>query len=152
MYIIAGDNKLTIANHTVHRDNGVGLILRIEVERESINIGDLETIVNNIADNALTIEVYNDSDEKLHILSGFHCEPNIIAKGGKYIVEFINESENKFQIGRQQKQIEVLEKASETHDEMMTFHTDAIDDILLEVIPSIVAEVTAGVLKTLGEN
>ena len=149
MYIIAGENKLTISKQTVYRDNGVGLILKIEVARESIAIGDLETIVQDIGDNAREITVYDDNDAKVQILSGFHCEPNISAKGSVYTVEFINASENTFQLGRHKKMIEDLERSAVIHNELLGIQSDALDGILLEVIPSIVAEVTAQVLTTI---
>lgn len=159
MYITAGNNTLNITNQHVYRDSGVGLILKIEIARDSISIGDLETIVRDIGDNALEITVYNDNDEKVQILSGFYCEPNIIAKGSTYTVEFINESENTFQLGRHKHMIEELEKQMTSHSEQVDYlntanevQSSAIDDILLEVIPSIVTEVTAQVLVALGKS
>lgn len=154
MYIIAGENNLTITKQNVHRDNGVGLILKIEIERDTIAIGDLETIVQDIGENALEITVYNDNDEKIAILSGFHCEPNIYAKGSVYTVEFINASENTFQIGRQKKMIEDLEQHATNQAAALTEHAkvinaqseisinqlDAIDAILTEVFPAAIAE------------
>lgn len=168
MYLIAGENNLTITKQNVHRDNGVGLILNIEVARDSITIGALEAIVNDIADNAYEITVYNDSDEKVAILSGFHCEPAIYVKGSVYKVELIDASENAFQIGRHKLMLENLETAATAAAATLTTHAnainkqgeklteqegqvttlgemsvsqlDAIDTILTEVFPAAVAE------------
>lgn len=147
MHIIAGENNLTIMRQNVHRDNGVGLILKIEVARESIGIAELEAIVQDIAENAHEITVFDDNGEKVAILSGFHCEPNIYAKGGVYTIEFINASENTFQIGRHKLMLENLEgKAEEAETqvemlgEMSVSQLDAIDSILTEVFPAVVAE------------
>lgn len=126
MYIIAGENQLTITKQNVHRDNGVGLILNIEVARDSIAIGELETIVNDITANAYEITVYDDNDEKIAILSGFHCEPSIIAKGDAYKVELIDASENAFQIGRHKFMIENLERDSSNHGTAISKHDDDI--------------------------
>lgn len=126
MHIIAGNNNLQIIRQNVNRDNGVGLILKIEVARESIAIGDLEAIVMDIADNAHEITVYNDSDEKVAVLSGFHCEPNIYAKGSIYTVEFINASENTFQIGRHKLMLENLEGAALAAEQALANHTQAL--------------------------
>lgn len=143
MHIIAGEHNLTITKQTVHRDNGVGLILKMELARDSISIADLETIVQDIGENALEIVVYNDENEKVQILSGFHCEPNIIAKGSTYTVEFINASENTYQLGRQKQMIENLEKLAALQEELNSVQVAAIDSILLEVIPSVVSEAVA---------
>jgi len=128
MHIIAGDNNLTITKQNVHRDNGVGLILKIEVARESIAIGDLEAIVQDIADNAHEITVYNDNNEKVAILSGFHCEPAIYVKGGVYMVELIDASENAFQLGRHKLMLENLENAAEAASRALTEHTKALTE------------------------
>ena len=126
MYILAGEHNLMITKQDVHRDNGIGLILRIEVARNSITIGDLEAIINDIADNAYQITVYDDNDEKIAILSGFHCEPSIIAKGGVYKVELIDESENTFQLGRQKLMIEQLETLTVNHGTALNNHAQAL--------------------------
>lgn len=159
MHIIAGEHNLTITKQTVYRDNGVGLILEMEVARDSIAIGDLETIVQDIADNAFGIEVFNDEGEKVQILSGFHCEPNIIAKGATYTVEFINASENTYQIGRQQLRIEDLEKEavvqserSAALEEISAVQVGAIESILLEVIPSTINEAVAQAMANMAEH
>ena len=154
MHIIAGENNLTIMRQNVHRDNGVGLILKIEVARESIRIAELEAIVQDIGDNAHEITVYDDNGEKVAVLSGFHCEPNIYAKGGVYTVEFINASENTFQLGRHKLMLENLEqKAEKTKEEMeeqaevinnqgaaLVEQMGTIDAILTEVIAEAVTE------------
>ena len=163
MKIIAGANNLTITKQDVHRDNGVGLILKMEVARDSITIDALEAIVNDIADNAHEITVYNDNDEKVAILSGFHCEPAIYAKGSVYKVELIDASENTFQIGRHKLMLENLEnKATEQEDQVMALgemslsQLDAIDTILTEVFPAAVLEAAsmaaAQVLEALNAN
>ena len=147
MYIIAGNNNFTIIRQNVYRDNGVGLILKIDVARDSITIDKLETIVNDIAFNQCDIKVYDDNNEKIAILSGFHCEPNIIAKGGIYTIEFINASENTFQLGRHKLMIETLEKVAQEEDlkvlllaEKSVNMLDAIDSILTKVLPTAIEE------------
>lgn len=110
MYIIAGSNQLTITKKNVFRDNGVGLILKMEVPRDSITISDLEAITKDIEANAREIIVYNDSDEKIEVLTGFHFEPYVGIKGSIYTVELINESENTYQIQRLKAKNEELEK------------------------------------------
>ena len=147
MHIIAGENNLTIMRQNVHRDNGVGLILKIEVARDSVGIADLEAIVQDIADNAREITVFDDNGEKVAILSGFRCEPKIYAAGGVYTVELIDASENTFQLGRHKLMLEKLENkaaAAETQfealGEMSVSQLDAIDSILTEVFPAVVAE------------
>lgn len=146
MHITAGENRVPITKQTVRRDNGIGLILRIEVDRESMSIGDLETIVRDICDNALEITVFNDNDEKTQLLSGFHCEPNILIKGNTYVVEFLNASENTYQIGRQRQMIADMEQTIATQRELITsltkendVLTNTIEGILLDVIPSVVS-------------
>ena len=108
--IIAGENQLTVMKYNVRRDNGVGLILSMEIARESISIGDLESVIGNITESLSELEVYNENSEKVAILSGFHCEPAIIAKGDVYKVELIDASENTYQIGRQKLMIQNLEQ------------------------------------------
>ena len=127
MYIIAGANQLTITKHNVQRDNGIGLVLTLEIARDTIAIGDLETIVNDIGKNAYEITVYNDNDEKVAILPAFECEPSINAKGTAYYVEFINASENSFQIQRQRLMIETLEALTQTQNNALTAHANAIE-------------------------
>lgn len=113
MYILAGENQLTVAREpNVYRDRGVGLILTLEVIKETITFDALEVIINDIVDNAREIAVYNDNEEKIALLSGFHCEPSIIVKGGVYKVELIDASENTYQIGVQKLMIEQLNQLS----------------------------------------
>lgn len=126
MYILAGENQLTITKQNVYRDKGIGLILTMEVARDVITFDELETIINDIVNNAYDIAVYNDSDEKTAILSGFHCEPSIVVKGSVYTVELIDASENTFQIGRHKLMIEQLENLTTRQTTAINAHAETI--------------------------
>lgn len=167
MYIIAGEYQLAIIKQNVHRDNGVGLILNLEIARDSIDIGTLETTINDIAANAYEIDVYDDTDTKIAILSGFHCEPSIIAKGNVYKIELIDASENTFQLGRHKLMIQQLEEITTAQNVVITNQNEAIisqaeatalqsatiDSMLLEVLPVIIeTAVCSAVEQALANN
>ena len=140
MYILAGTNRLTITKHNEYRDKNVGLILTIEVDKNTIDINEFKTVIDDIVNNALDITVYNDSDEKVAILSGFHCEPSIIIKNGMYKAELINASENTFQLGRQKLMIEALENlttqqtaAIHSQHELLNKQEKNISDLIMNI-------------------
>lgn len=100
MYLLASDgSKLTIDNYQVLRDRTTGLILSVHIEKTKTTFDALETYFNNIIENSLSLEVYNDSEEKEQSLRGFSFELYIGANYANFDIRLKCDSENTYQIG-----------------------------------------------------
>lgn len=173
MYLLASDeSKLVISNYKVLRNNVSGLSLEIKVDRTATTFDEVETYFNNIIDNKLKLEVYNDAEEKEQSLSGFSLELYIGVKGTLLDVTLKCDSENAYQIGLLQdktaKQETVLNEQSDainqhanvinnqgtalaTHEQQITglnqssgVQMSTLEAIILSVIPTAIADAVTG--------